>query len=89
MDGTTDFSPVRVVEFLSGSTRVFPNPNDGDFTVFTDVAQTFTLHTLDGRLLRKYAHSGGGAQVQREDLVPGLYWLRFGGTGEVVKVVVR
>ena len=88
-DGRFSFSVVASVRLTAAGAFAFPNPFTDRITVFSAVADEVEVYDAAGRKVLTYAHSGGGAQVQRMVLRPGVYTLRLRSSGRVSRVVAR
>jgi hypothetical protein len=90
-DGTRTWSQAVPVLFTKGvAVSVFPNPNDGRFTILRDdAASELQLQLLDasGRIVRQWAMPTG-VDRQAVDLgtASGLYTLRWNGGQAKVSV---
>ena len=91
-DGSTEYSPVVVVQVTHGGLVVFPNPSaSGAFTVF-DVTldqEKVAVYTNEMRLVRTHVGTGSDPVIHLEDLPDGTYVLmvRSGADIRTARVV--
>ncbi len=87
-DGAVSYSELRRVIFEGALATVYPNPFRGGFTVVSAGAEEITVVDLTGRTVASFEH-GGGAQVHPLPLPAGVYVLRFGRSGQRIRVVAK
>jgi phage-related protein len=73
---------------------VYPNPNDGNFTVkITGNTQVYTVEIFNasGGLLGKINCNAESVTINRSDLFPGIYYLKLtaGSESRVKKLIVN
>jgi hypothetical protein len=88
-DGRFSFSQVASVRLESTEAFTFPNPFSDQLTVFSAETDEVEVYDASGRRVLTYMHLGGGAQVQKMVLKPGVYTLRLRSSGRVARVVAR
>lgn len=70
----------------NNSIRVFPNPNNGRFTILTEKEALFELMDCSGKMINTY--TGKGNLEIHEKLNPGIYFIREINTGLVQKIII-
>lgn len=86
-DGSFAFSDIRQVEQNGEEEMIYPNPSSGTITIFSNLAQTVTIHDLQGRVVAEVLHAGNGEQQKELSFKPGLYRLHFQRSGKVLLMV--
>jgi hypothetical protein len=85
----------RPEEAMAGTTvlSVYPNPTSGTLTVQAPTSGTFTMYTVDGREVARYAVSETATTVTLPgNLATGVYMCRFNGTdgsSDVVRLIYQ
>ena len=67
---------------------IYPNPNDGIFTIYSERGGIFELMDGAGRVLHRVKVDNGQVEV-RVDVPAGLYFIREVRTGAVQKVAIE
>jgi hypothetical protein len=73
---------------------VYPNPNDGNFTVKVTgnmQACTVEIFNVSGRIMGKVDSNTGTLTINRSDLLPGIYYLKLSARSDsaVKKLIVK
>jgi hypothetical protein len=87
-DDSFAFSDIRQVQQKGQEEMIYPNPSSGAITIFSSLAQTVTIHDLQGRVVAEVLHAGNGEQRKELSLKPGLYRLHFQSSGKVLLMVM-
>lgn len=69
--------------------EIFPNPTKGQITITTDQPSDIEIIDLQGRRLRIIYEDETKHPVSLEGFGPGMYFLRFLASGEVVKLLIQ
>lgn len=88
-NGASSLSQVATVRFSSAADLVYPNPFKDQLTVYNAEPDQVVVYDANGREVLRYAHLGGGAQVQRVVLKSGVYTLRLRSSGKVTRIVAH
>ncbi|MCF8450217.1 MAG: Ig-like domain-containing protein, partial [Taibaiella sp.] len=71
-----------------GHIKVFPNPTSGTLTVESGISGVFTVFTIDGKEVARYAVSTQATTVSLpQHLAAGVYMCRFTGTDGTTAIV--
>ena len=70
---------------------MYPNPNNGDFTILTNEALTITLVNQLGQVIKTFKSSENKTTSSISDLSNGLYFIiaKNGSTTSSQKVIVN
>ncbi|HOK37693.1 MAG TPA: SBBP repeat-containing protein [Bacteroidales bacterium] len=68
---------------------VYPNPNQGTFTIRTTNGGTFELIDAQGQILKTYTLPNDSEKLIEENLSPGIYIMRAKDSGEKIKIVLE
>lgn len=87
----SDGSTTSVADFtqLNRSVWVFPNPNNGRFTIQANYPAEFELLDLNGRVLKKYALKTDLSETFHENLPAGMYLLRDKSNNSTKKLIIE
>ena len=69
--------------------KVYPNPCQDEIVIYSEVESDIEIVNIQGRKLRTISFFDTHQPVQVSDLVPGVYFLRFLQTGDMVKLIVQ
>lgn len=86
-----DFSTVSLHEISSNNPewKIFPNPANESFTVFTTRSGLFELYDVNGRLLDTFFVKAKQPFVYRHSLPQGIYLTRNTESGETRRIIIQ
>lgn len=69
--------------------KVYPNPCHDEIVIYSEVESDVEIVNIQGRKLKTISYLDTHQPVQVRDLVPGVYFLRFLQTGDMLKLIVQ
>jgi hypothetical protein len=88
-DGSFTYSSIRVVHLSTNiKFSIYPNPNQGTFTIQTSKDGVFELSDVTGKVINTYTLTNP-QQTVNENLPVGMYFVREKQSGVMQKLVVQ
>jgi hypothetical protein len=78
----TSITTIGLEEHLSSQILLYPNPNNGAFTLELPqalIGQTIQIFDMAGRLIQETSAQEMKQHIELNDVATGSYWLRIGG----------
>jgi hypothetical protein len=78
----TSITTIGLEEHLSSQILLYPNPNNGAFTLELPqalIGQTIQIFDMAGRLIQETSAQEMKQHIELKDVATGSYWLRIGG----------
>jgi hypothetical protein len=78
----TSITTIGLEELLSAHILLYPNPNNGAFTLELPqalIGQTIQIFDMAGRLIQETTAQEIKQHIELKDVATGSYWLRIGG----------
>lgn len=91
LDNSFEFSDIKTINFNAASLEVFPNPvaKGNSLQVKTNkVLGKIQIVDANGKLVRQVNHSGGELNIQTENMVTGMYYIKQGDSKELLPFIV-
>jgi subtilisin family serine protease len=85
---------VELIEIESQQLSVYPNPNNGRFTVSSNLSQPVSIEIVDamGRLISSHPNiTNGKTEIEIGNVSSGIYFIRFkvDGRVDIQKIIIR
>jgi hypothetical protein len=88
-DGSFTYSSIRVVHLSTNiKFSIYPNPNQGTFTIQTSKGGVFELMDVTGKVINTYTLTNP-QQTVNENLPAGMYFVREKQSGVMQKLIVN
>jgi len=85
---TLQFSDIRMVNFNSNTLSVFPNPNNGEFTIQSDNVVNFQIKDFTGKVIMEGDNTN---PLIKTNLLKGIYFIKISDGEKITfnKIIVQ